>query len=168
MAHTGAYHDRLEGLSPNISILPGYYCTARMPPNVNSREALSRAGAPPTAALISRATCSTRSACTTAQALSAFPVTWAVLPPSSKNWQGEDWWLTDQDFSRSRVSCPVRVGWFLTVIPGQKGVMCHNKVPHLEVRGGGEISKITKKSNNEEKQGWRTHHMTPTNTSKWK
>jgi hypothetical protein len=32
-------------------------------------------------------------------------------------------------------------------------VMCHNKVPHLEVRGGGEISKITKKSNNEEKQG---------------
>jgi hypothetical protein len=75
MAHTGVFHDRLEGLSPNISILLGYYCAARMPPNVNPRETLSRADAPPTAARISRATCSTRPACATAQALSALPVT---------------------------------------------------------------------------------------------
>ena len=80
MAHKGVFHDWLEGLYPNISILPGYYCAARMPPNVKSRKTLSRADAPPTAALISRDMCSTRSACSTAQALSALPVTVAVTP----------------------------------------------------------------------------------------
>jgi hypothetical protein len=54
MAHTGVYHDRLEGLLCNISILPGYYCAARMPPNVDFHETLSRADTPPRAALISR------------------------------------------------------------------------------------------------------------------
>ena len=54
MAHTGVFHDRLEGSSPNISILPGYYCAARMPLNVNSRATLSRAVAPLTAALINQ------------------------------------------------------------------------------------------------------------------
>ena len=54
MAHTGVFHDRLEGLSPNISIFPGYYCAARISPNVDSCETLSRADTPQTGTLISR------------------------------------------------------------------------------------------------------------------
>ncbi len=53
---------------------------------LNSQETLSRTLVPPTAALISQATLCTL--CATAQALSAFPIIWAVLPPSPRNYHG--------------------------------------------------------------------------------
>jgi hypothetical protein len=57
MAHTGAWHDWLEGLPPKVfSISPGYYCATRLPKSLNSHETLSRVYYPPTTALISRAT----------------------------------------------------------------------------------------------------------------
>ncbi len=55
--HTGVFHDWLEGLPPNISFHPGYYCTANALSNVNSRETMSKVYFPPIAALISRVTC---------------------------------------------------------------------------------------------------------------
>jgi hypothetical protein len=49
MAHPGVCHDQLEGLPPNISILPGYYCATSIPSNVNSRETLGWVYTPQTA-----------------------------------------------------------------------------------------------------------------------
>ncbi len=55
-----------------------------------------------------------------AQALSALLVIWAVLPPCAAFWpiivrvSGDYWWLTDwASVAQSRVSCLMRVGWFL-------------------------------------------------------
>jgi hypothetical protein len=53
MAHTGVFHDQLEGLPPTLAFFPGYYCTTRMPSNAKPREILSKVYTPPMVALIS-------------------------------------------------------------------------------------------------------------------
>ena len=50
-----------------------------------------------------RVTCRPRSACATAQALSAFLIIWAVSTICCQNWQREDWWLTNWTRVQSRV-----------------------------------------------------------------
>ncbi len=85
-----------RGSTPNISILPGYYCPTRMASNINPRKTLSRGYTPPTATLISQA-CLVDYDCIRHVAGFISPsrnlrCLATMYAPSADNWRGE-WWL---------------------------------------------------------------------------
>ncbi len=134
-------HDRLEGLPPRLAPwnFPWGLPTPQGTTNLNSRETLSRVFlfvvrlTPPTATLISRVTCRPRSACATAQALSALPVTWAVLSPSAESGREKigDW----PTGLVSNPGCPVSFesDGVSPAIPGEVLVWCDCRDSHTGV-----------------------------------